>query len=101
MKRKAHVFDWDSSNTKKCQKHGVSISEIEFLFSKNPRTFYDVKHSDTETRYFAVGRNIKGRYLFVAFTYRTKNFIRYIRPFSSRYMHKKEIDNYKKYDKEK
>jgi uncharacterized protein len=28
------VFDWDSGNRKKCQKHGVSIAEIESLFDR-------------------------------------------------------------------
>ncbi len=98
MKRKVHFFDWDTSNTKKCQKHGVSVSEIEFLFNSNPQTFYDYKHSDTETRYFAVGKNEKNRYIFVAFTFRLKNNIRSIRPFSARRMHEKEINNYKKYE---
>ncbi len=27
-------FDWDSGNRDKCQKHGVSIAEIEGLFAK-------------------------------------------------------------------
>jgi uncharacterized DUF497 family protein len=28
-------FDWDSGNRDKCQKHGVSIAEIEALFKEN------------------------------------------------------------------
>ncbi len=101
MKRKVHDFDWDDANTKKCAKHGVSVFEIEFLFDNNPQTFYDYKHSDTETRYFAVGKNEKNRYIFVAFTHRFKNNIRSIRPFSARYMYKREVNNYKKYEDEK
>jgi uncharacterized DUF497 family protein len=29
-------FDWDSGNRAKCQKHGVSIAEIESLFLGTP-----------------------------------------------------------------
>ena len=27
-------FNWDAGNRKKCQKHGVSIAEIESVFSR-------------------------------------------------------------------
>ena len=47
------------------------------------------------------GKNKKDRYVFVSFTYRTKNDIRSIRPFSARYMHKKEVNNYKRYEDKK
>ena len=30
-------FDWDEGNREKCQKHGVSIAEIEDLFTQSPR----------------------------------------------------------------
>jgi len=101
MKRIWYDFDWDDANRRKCQKHGVSVSEIEFLFTNNPQTIYDHKHSNVETRYFVVGKNKKDRYVFVSFTYRIKNDIRSIRPFSARYMHKKEVNNYKRYEDKK
>ena len=101
MKRIIHGFDWDDSNIEKCQKHGVSTSEIEFLFKNSPAIFPDSKHSDTEIRYFAVGKNKASRYMFLIFTYRVKNRENYIRPISARYMHKKEINNYTNYEKEK
>jgi len=34
-------FDWDKGNTGHCQKHGVTLEEIEFLFSNAPRVFPD------------------------------------------------------------
>ena len=44
----------------------------------------------------AVGRTTTGRPVFVAFTLRTKNRRRLIRPVTARYMHAKEIAAYEK-----
>ena len=44
----------------------------------------------------AVGRSGAGRPVFVAFTLRTKNGRRLIRPVTARYMHAKEIAAYEK-----
>ena len=88
-------FDWDDGNRAKCQKHGVSIPEIEALFMNAPRIAPDPKHSDDEDRMIAVGRTNAGRPVFVAFTIRTKN-RRLIRPVTARYMHAKEIAAYEK-----
>jgi len=87
-------FDWDEGNRKKCQKHGVSIAQIESLFRHGPRVAPDPKHSSGEDRLIAVGRASTGPALFVAFTVRTKNKRRLIRPVSARYMHAKEIAAY-------
>jgi uncharacterized DUF497 family protein len=87
-------FDWDEGNLKKCQRYGVCIAEIEALLSGDPRVAPDPKHSAQEDRLIAVGRNTEGRPLFVAFTFRTKDGRRLVRPVSDRYMHKKEIEGY-------
>jgi uncharacterized protein len=87
-------FDWDEGNLEKCQKHGVSISEIEALLSSDPGVAPDPNHSAEEDRFIAVGRNAAGRPLFVALTFRMKHGQRLIRPVSARYMHKKEIAGY-------
>jgi uncharacterized DUF497 family protein len=87
-------FDWDAGNRWKCQRHGVSLEEIETLFSGEVKVAPDVPHSAREQRYIAVGRNAVGRPLFVAFTLRTSNGRRLIRPISARYMHAKEIARY-------
>jgi uncharacterized protein len=87
-------FEWDVGNREKCQKHGVSIQEIEALFLNAPFVTPDVKHSHTEMRYIAAGK-VAGRALFVAFTMReddTGN--ECIRPISARYMHQREADYY-------
>jgi uncharacterized protein len=87
-------FDWDAGNRTKCEKHGVSIAEIEALFAHNPRIAPDPKRSAQEDRLIAVGRTRTGRPVFVAFTLRTKHGRRLIRPVTARYMHAKEIAAY-------
>jgi uncharacterized protein len=53
-------FDWGEGNRAKCQKHGLSIAQIEALFSHSPRIAPDPKHSTGEDRLIAVGRNWYG-----------------------------------------
>jgi uncharacterized protein len=55
-----------------------------------------VSHSAAEDRLIAVGRTQQGRPVFVAFTLRTQQGRRVIRPVSARYMHAKEVANYEK-----
>jgi uncharacterized DUF497 family protein len=71
MRLRCSGFDWDDGNRSKCQKHGVSISEIEYVFLHSPRVAPDPKHSAEEERLIAVGKTSSGRPLFVAFTIRT------------------------------
>jgi len=89
-------FDWTGGNRLKCQKHGVSVAEIEALFENNPRVAPDLKHSEAEDRLIAMGRTNAGRAIFVAFTLRTMNKRHFIRPVSARYMHAKEVAAYEK-----
>ena len=84
-------FDWDGGNRAKCQKHGISIAEIEALFRNAPRIAPDPRHSEDENRMIAVGRTGAGQPVFVAFTLRTKKRRRLIRPVTALYMHAKEI----------
>jgi uncharacterized DUF497 family protein len=84
-------FDWDSGNRDKCQKHGVSLAEIEGLFRGLLLVGPDAGHSFGERRFRAVGLTAKGRNLFVVFTWRQREGKRLIRPVSARYMHKKEV----------
>jgi uncharacterized DUF497 family protein len=93
-------FDWDTGNRAKCQKHGVSIAEIEALFMRNPRIAPDPRHSQDEDRVIAMGRTSAGRPLFVAFTLREKNGELLIRPVTARYMHAKEIAAHEAYEEE-
>lgn len=88
-------FDWDEGNREKCQKHGVSIPEIESLFKANLLTvFFDEKHSGTEERLIAVGKAQGERPILIVFVMMKKNRKRLIRPISARYMHRKEITYY-------
>jgi uncharacterized DUF497 family protein len=90
----ADGFDWDADNRDKCQKHGVSIAEIEEFLLEDPRIAPDLGHSGSEQRLVAVGRTRAGRAIFVVFTIRTRDGKSFIRPLSARYMHRKEIEGY-------
>ena len=89
-------FDWDAGNRKKCQKHGVTVEEIEELFHREPAVYADPDHSLVEQRLRAIGRTAAKRPVLVAFTIRETGEGARIRPISARYMHKKEIDRYEK-----
>ena len=89
-------FDWDAGNRQKCAKHGVSWDEIEGLFQGSVAVFPDPAHSMAEARYLAIGKTPLDRYVFIAFTIRTKLGGLYLRPISARYMHAKEIAHYEK-----
>ena len=88
-------FDWDDGNREKCQKHGVSINEIEeALTTEAMMILPDLKHSDEEDRFIATGQSRNGRYLFVVFTLRESDGKNIVRPISSRYMHQNEVKKY-------
>jgi uncharacterized protein len=87
-------FDWDIGNREKCQKHGVSIAEVEALLRADPQIAPAARRSLTEERFIAVGRTPGGRALFIAFTLRTRDGARLVRPISARYMQAKEIERY-------
>jgi uncharacterized DUF497 family protein len=89
-------FDWDGGNREKCQKHGVSVADIEFVLTNEPRVAPDPAHSNEEQRLIGIGLTAEGKAIFVAFTFRSKGDERLIRPISARYMHKKEIQAYEK-----
>ncbi len=88
-------FDWGEGNLEKCQKHGVSISEIESIFTDEKLTvLYDEKHSHEEERLIAVGQTKEKRNVLIIFTIRKRNKEQLIRPISARYMHQKEVKYY-------
>ncbi len=91
-------FDWDEGNRAKCQKHGVSVREIEELFTRPHVISVDVEHSLNEQRLKAIGKTRSGRFVFLVFTLRERDGHTYIRPISARYMHRKEVENYEKKD---
>jgi uncharacterized DUF497 family protein len=89
-------FEWDDGNRSKCQKHGVSLSDIETAFHRTIDFFPDLAHSQNEPRYIAIGTTEEGRSLFVSFTLRQRGEETYIRPISARYMHRKEVAYHEK-----
>lgn len=90
----ADGFDWDEGNYQKCQKHGVSIEDIEQFFVNDPDLCADPAHSLEEQRLRAIGKTTAGRFLFVVFTMRRSGPLHLIRPLSARYMHEKEVRHY-------
>ena len=65
-------FDWDEANSgKSASKHSVSPAEAEQIFFDEQLLLADdVKHSQDERRYHALGQTIDGRLLHVTFTLR-------------------------------
>ena len=89
-------FDWDAGNRAKCQKHGVSVAEVEGLFNRPLLILPDASHSQGEERRWAIGKTASGGSVFLVFTIRVRAGKRVIRPISARYMHRKEVRHYEK-----
>ena len=82
-------FDWDEGNARKNEKHGVSKSEVEQVFLNTPLLLSeDLKDSQRESRFHALGRSDQDRWLQVTFTERDNGML--IRPISARAMSRKE-----------
>jgi len=91
-------FQWDEGNTdKNLVSRGVTSLECEQVFFNVPIVSYeDIKHSQIEKRYFALGKTDAARFLFVVFTVRKKQ----VRIISARDMNKKERQVYINYEKD-
>jgi uncharacterized protein len=95
MTIEAHGFDWDEGNRTKCQKHGLSLAEIEWVLRYGLlRVTDDEKHSLNEKRLIAIGRTQVGRFALVGFTLRRRRGQTFIRPVTARYMHAREMRRY-------
>ena len=83
-------FDWDDGNSRKSSnKHAVSQAEAESVFFNDPLTFVeDLRHSDRERRFNALGKTSQNRLLHVTFTLRGNGTM--IRIISACDMHRKE-----------
>jgi uncharacterized protein len=84
-------FDWDEGNREKCQRHGVSIEEIESLFKGTVLIGPDASHSEAEQRFSRDWPQREGAQCFLVFTWRIRAGQRCVRTISARYMHKKEV----------
>jgi uncharacterized DUF497 family protein len=88
-------FDWDEGNERKNEKHGVTKAEVEQVFLNAPLLLADdVKHSQREPRFHALGRTDQDRRLHVTFTERGNGML--IRPISARAISRKERAVYEK-----
>lgn len=87
-------FDWDDGNARKSSdKHAVSQAEAEQVFLNQPLLVVeDVRHSEREARFHALGRTSAGRLLHVTFTRRGDGTL--VRVISARDMHRKERLHY-------
>jgi uncharacterized DUF497 family protein len=87
-------FEWDEGNSRKSdEKHGVSCTEAEQVFLNQPLLVLDdVKHSQSEPRFHALGRTTAGRLLHISFTIRGAGTL--IRVVSARDMSRQERDRY-------
>jgi len=85
-------FDWDEANVyKNWQRHKVSFLECEEILFNEPLVIApDHVHSQTEDRYYVLGKTDSGRLLFLVFTIRDDK----IRVISARDMNKKERREY-------
>ena len=81
-------FEWDQGNSEKNWiLHQVARSECEQVFFNEPLIVVDdTKHSQTEKRWFVLGKTDTELLLFIVFTIRNK----LIRIISARDMNKKE-----------
>jgi uncharacterized protein len=88
-------FDWDGGNSRKNEKHGVSMPEAEQVCFNQPLLLsVDEKHSQVEPRFHVVGRTHSGRGLHLTVASRGGGTL--IRVISARDMHRKERDIYER-----
>ncbi len=94
--QKCTGFEWDQYNSQKnWEKHKVTPAECEQVFFNRPIVIVeDIKHSQSEKRFYALGTTDLRRKLFIVFTIRN-NLILVI---SSRNMSRKEKRSYEKYE---
>jgi uncharacterized DUF497 family protein len=87
-------FDWDDGNLEKnWEVHRASFWEAEEIFFNEPLVIApDLKHSDSEPRFLALGQAESGRLLFLSFTVRGS----LIRVISARDMTRKEVSSYER-----
>jgi uncharacterized DUF497 family protein len=86
-------FDWSGGNAEKnWRKHRAAPSEAEQVFLNLPlMVAADAGHSDSEQRYFILGRTDEGRELYVVFTLRGRR----VRIISARDMSRQERKVYR------
>jgi hypothetical protein len=93
--RECTGFEWDKYNSEKSwEKHKVTRTECEQIFFNQPLIVVeDIKHSQRESRYYALGHTDLTRKLFVVFTIREE----LVRVITARDMSRKERRVYESY----
>ena len=82
-------FEWDEGNSRKNDKHGVTMAEAEQVFFNAPLLLLeDGGHSQQEIRIHALGKTDDARALHITLTLRAAGQL--IRVISARDMHRKE-----------
>lgn len=81
-------FGWDDGNARKNDKHGVLAAAAEQVFFNRPLLAADLKHSQCEQRFHALGKDNSGRRLHLTFTLREGGSKIWV--ISARDMHRKE-----------
>ena len=87
-------FEWDKGNINKSfEKHDITPNQSEEIFlDEDLKIVRDIKHSQVEERFIAIGKTFKNKILFVIFTFRNSK----IRIISAREANKKERRKYGK-----
>lgn len=85
-------LEWDKGNINKSYlKHGITTREAEELFlDEHALLIEDIKHSQKEERFIAIGKTTEKKILFAAFTVRNNK----IRTISVRPANRKERRQY-------
>ena len=96
MKLSVKGLDWDDGNLLKCQSHDVSIADIEHALRSELIVIDDHRHSFLERRLIAIGRTASDRPIFIGFTFRERGGDVLVRPFTARFMGRKELKRYEK-----
>ena len=91
-------FQWDAGNSEKnWLAHEVTQAETEQVFFNRPiLVIPDLRHSEAEVRYYALGCTTVGRRLTVVFTVRTS----LVRPIMARDMSRRERRRYAKEERD-
>ena len=67
----AEGFGWDEGNLAKCQKHGLAISDVEYVLAHSDSVILPVE-GPVESRFIAIKLTSRGRFAFVVFTSRER-----------------------------
>jgi uncharacterized DUF497 family protein len=85
-------FDCGDGNRSKCQRHGLSIDDIESLFVQPVVALPDHGHGKGEAGLRSIAKTAPERHVFAVLTIRSCGGENLIRPIGARCMHRKEVE---------